>query len=102
VDDLDYHLLAWLEDGHAVFRPAERTEASRQEFQRVAQRIFDLRARSLIDFRDNHVSRAESGDYLVIGPCHLSTEGRAALVRDRRPGARPPQSHDRPSPGDEP
>jgi hypothetical protein len=36
MDDLDYHLLAWLEDGHSVFRPAERTEASRQEFQRIS------------------------------------------------------------------
>jgi hypothetical protein len=30
MDDLDYHLLAWLEQGHSVFRPAERTEQSRQ------------------------------------------------------------------------
>lgn len=96
MDDLDYHLLAGLEQGHAVFRPAERTEASRQEFQRIAQRIFDLRTRGLIDFRDNHVSRAESGEYLVIGPCHLSVEGHAALTRDRRLGTRPPRRYDRP------
>jgi hypothetical protein len=96
VDDLDYHLLAWLEQGHTVFRPAERTEASRQEFQRIALRIFDLRARGFIHFRDNHVSRAESGDYLVIGPCRLSTDGQAALVHDRRLGTRSPRTYDRP------
>lgn len=96
MDDLDYHLLAWVEQGHTVFRPAERTEASRDEFQGITQRIFDLRTRGHLRFQDSHVSRAESGHYLMIGPCSLTPEGAAALARDRRLGPRAPGRGDRP------
>ena len=90
LDDVDYHLFAWIEQGHSASRPAERTDASCQVFQAVAGRIFLLRARDYIHFHQNHVSRTEAGDYLLIGPCTLPAEGRAALARDRRLGARPP------------
>ena len=89
MDDLDYHLPAWL-DSNSVFRPAEPTPVSRAEFQSMVQRIYQLRTRGLIHFLDNHVSRSEAGDYLLIGPCTLSREGRAALTRDRQLGPRPP------------
>jgi hypothetical protein len=89
VDDLDYHLLTWLE-GQSVFRPAEPTDASRVAFQATALRLFALRDRGLIHFLDSHTSRSESGDYLLIGPCTLSAEGRAALIRDRQLGPRNP------------
>ena len=94
MDDVDYHLLAWLEQGHSVFRPAERTDASRQAFQGLVGRIFLLRARGYIHFHENHVSRTEASEYLMIGPCTLSAEGRAALGTDRRLGPRPPQPHE--------
>lgn len=96
MDDIDYHLLSWLEQGHSVFRPAERTEKSRQDFQALAERIAGLRGRGFIHYLDNHISKTESGEYLLIGPCTLLAEGRAALKRDRDLGSRPPRSHDRP------
>ena len=96
MDDVDYHLLASLEQEHSVFRPAERTEASRQEFQRIAERVFALRSRGYIHFHPNHVSRTEAGEYLLIGPCTLAAEGRAALGRDRQLGERLPRARDQP------
>ena len=39
MDPLEYAVLAWVESGHAVFQPAEPTEAQREAFQRTAARL---------------------------------------------------------------
>jgi hypothetical protein len=46
--------------------------------------------RGLIHVAAAHISRTEAGDYLLIGPCTLSADGRAAPANDRRLGPRPP------------
>ena len=84
MDDLEYVLLAWVENGHAVFQPADSTEFERQAFQQTAARLLDLRDRGLIQVAAAHISRTGSGDYLRIGPCVLSAEGRATLVNHHR------------------
>ena len=95
MDEVDYHLLSWLEQGNTVC-PAERTDASRRAFRALAGRIFLLRTRGYLHFHENHVSRTEAGDYLLIGPCILSAEGRAVLGQDRHLGPRPPLRLDEP------
>jgi hypothetical protein len=80
MDPVEYAVLAWVESGHAMFQPTEPTEAERQAFQRTAARLLDLRERGLIQVAAVHISPIDSGHYLRLGPCVLSTEGRAALV----------------------
>ncbi len=84
MDDWDYRLLTWLESGHPVFQSAEPTDAARQEFQRTAARVLKLRERGLIHVVAAHISRTGAGDYLRIGPCVLSADGKAALVSYRQ------------------
>ena len=84
MDDLDYQLLTWLQKGHPVFQPMEDTEAARQTFQHTAARVLDLWERGLIRVAAVHIRRTGSGEYLQIGPCILSPEGRAALVNGHR------------------
>ncbi len=95
MDDLDYELLAWLERGNSVFSPVEPTDESRREFQDTARRILQLRERGMLQVAATHVSQTESGEYMLIGPCALSAEGRASLAKDRRLGPRPPRPNRR-------
>ena len=80
MDPVEYALLAWVENGHDVFQPAEPTEAERQAFQRTAARLLDLRERGLIQIAAAHISQTGSGHYLKVGPCVLTAQGRAALM----------------------
>ena len=91
MDDLDYELLTWLERGHHVFQPAEATAAARQTFQHTAARVLDLWERGLIRVAAVHIRRTGLGEYLQIGPCVLSTEGRAALANGHRVVPAPPR-----------
>jgi hypothetical protein len=83
MDLLEYAVLAWVESGHAVFQPAEPTEAEREAFQRTAARLLDLRERGFIQVAAAHISQTGSGHHLKIGPCVLTAQGRAALVKRR-------------------
>ena len=84
MDDLDYRLLTLLE-GQSVVRPVEHTDASRRAFQAVVERLFALRDRGLIHFHENHTSKSESGDYLMVWALH--DYRRRACSAEKRPRA---------------
>ena len=84
LDVVDYHLLTRVESGNRVFQPAEPTDAARQLFQHTAARVLDLRERGLVHVAAAHISRMGTGDYLRVGPCVLSGQGKAARDTGRR------------------
>jgi len=88
LSDAEYDILARIELGGQVFRPSAGSQRARDAFASVVARLFDLRDRGLIRLADTRVSRTASGEYLVLSPCDLTPQGRAALARDRRLGPR--------------
>jgi hypothetical protein len=99
VNDLEYEVLAWLAAGNSVFRPREATHDAEEAFRGAVQLLGVLRDRGLVDYRDEHVTKTESGIYLVVGPVQLTPAGKDALEPDLRLGPRPPRPDKEPSDG---
>jgi hypothetical protein len=89
MDDEDYRLLARIERGASVFRPAESAPEAKQLFQVTVARLLELRQREWIHFSHGRVSQSQDGTYMAVGPCDLTPKGADALERDRRLGPRP-------------
>ena len=89
--DLEYQVLAWLAAGNEMFRPREATLEAEETFREVVALLAHFRTKGLVDYRDRHVMKAQSGIYLMVGPVILTPEGKAALERDRQLGPRRPR-----------
>lgn len=96
MDELEYEALSYLERGRSVFQPRDPSRDAQQAFGETVGLLLRLRRAGYIDFSDSRISRTEQGAYLALGPVTLTPQGRAALVRDRRLGMRPPRSQDPP------
>ena len=90
MDPLTYQLLNWLASGNTVLRPRDAMPEAQAEFHEVVQALSRLRDNALVTYLSGHVSQTSSGTYLAVGPVLLTSRGEAALLRDRRLGARPP------------
>ena len=89
MDDLTYEVLSWLAAGNSVFMPRESTAHGEEAFRGVEPLLHRLRDQRLITYVDGHITQTQSGIYLIVGPVHLTPDGRSALERDLRSGERP-------------
>jgi hypothetical protein len=86
----DAELLERIAAGERIFRPGG-TESGRRVFEALVLHLRELRQRGLIDMPDRsvaHAEDAESGAYLMAGPCFLTDLGQAALLEFRSPERR--------------
>ena len=82
----DAEILERLEAGERIFRPGAG-ERGRQTFEALVSHLRELRDRGLIDMPERtvaHAAEAETGAYLLAGPCHVTEAGRAALLEFRQ------------------
>ena len=81
LSDADYELLERIKGGEQWFQPSSGSQRARDAFAGVVARLYDLRDRGLIEVSRSGATRTKHGEYLVIGPCELTAEGRTALER---------------------
>jgi hypothetical protein len=95
MDDLEYDALSFLETGRSVFQPRDASREAQQAFAETIGLLLRLRRAGYVEFSDSRISKTRGGAYLAVGPVNLTAAGRAALIRDRRLGVRPPRSYAR-------
>jgi hypothetical protein len=89
MNDEEYRLLARIERGDSVFRPAGPAGEERAAFQQTVAQLLQLRQRGWIRLPEGRIGRSKDGSYIVVGPCDLTPDGIEALRQDRRLGPRP-------------
>jgi D-alanyl-D-alanine dipeptidase len=88
LSDTDYELLDRIDRGERIFHEAGPTLDDSVLWGVQVDRLLSLRARQWIQVPDRYISRGPGGEWLAIGPCELTPEGRKQLERDRRLGPR--------------
>ena len=68
MDEPAYELLAWLNAGHAVLRPAESTEEGLEAFRGLLTLLTRLRDQGLVHFAERQVTKTEAGMPLMVSP----------------------------------